>query len=317
MSINVTETNDQDRKQMSSWYIMVLVGVIIPVGLIFPQWIGLSLTWVAVAILMLLTIGFTGLCLGKGWAGALIDPETNTMSLSRFQIILWTWVVLSAFITIALARISDSRINPDAYNSLLQLPDLKAKLNDPLNIQIPPILWVLMGISITSAVASPLLKSAKAQKTSGQDDSRRQSAVKRGFTKHEAVTYRAVLDERKRDDDKLSAQVGDTNPIGALVRKDTWQKAMFSDVLTGEEVSTFGYVDIVKVQNLFFTVIAVMAYTVALVSYMSGTKSIDQLFAFPELPSGLVAIIGISHGGYLIDKAVTHSTPVEGEQRDI
>lgn len=115
----------------------------------------------------------------------------------------------------------------------------------------------------------------------------------------------------------LSEQVGDTKPLGALVRKDSWQKAMFSDVLTGEEVSTFGYVNIAKLQNLFFSVITVVAYTVALVSAMVVNKSIAQLFAFPDIPAGIVAIIGISHGGYLIDKAVTHSTPTEGKPPEV
>jgi hypothetical protein len=310
-------SNEENIKQSSSWFILVFITMMIPAGLLLPQWIGLGLTWMAVAILMLLTICFTGLSLGKGCAGALIDPKTNMMSLSRLQIMLWTWVILSAFITLALARISNSHINPDAYGSLLQVPGMEVQHNEPLLIHIPQLLWALMGISITSAVASPLLKTAKAQKTSDQDESSQQRATKRGGPQQEAVTYRAILDERKRDDEKLKEQIGDSMPLGAIVRKDTWQKAKFSDVLTGEEVSTFGYVDIAKVQNLFFTVIAVVAYSVALVSYMSGTKSIDQLFAFPELPAGLVAIIGISHGGYLIDKAVTHSTPIEGTQKQI
>ncbi len=317
MSNDEKAVNNEDGNRPSSWYIMGLVTVIIPVGLLLPQWIGLGLTWVAVAILMLLTIGVTGLSLGKGWTGALIDPKTNTMSLSRLQVMLWTWVILSAFITLALARISDSCTNPDAYKCQPQAPGMEAKCNEPLGIQIPPLLWALMGISITSAVGSPLLKAAKAQKTTGQDETNQQRAVKRGLPRQEAVTYRAVLDERKREDEKLSEEVGATKPLGALVRKESWQKAMFSDVLTGEEVATFGYVDIAKVQNLFFSVIAVVAYAVAVVSAMSVTKSIAQLFAFPDIPSGLVAIIGISHGGYLIDKAVTHSTPTEGKPSEV
>jgi hypothetical protein len=77
----------------------------------------------------------------------------------------------------------------------------------------------------------------------------------------------------------------------------------------GEEVSNFMYVDIPKVQNFFFTIVAVIAYVVALAVAMSTTKSIPAFFAFPDLPAGLIAVISISHGGYLTDKAFTHTTP--------
>jgi len=310
--------NSKNCKQTLSCFILVLIIIIIiPAGLFLPQLIGLSLTWLIIAIAMIVILGITGLSLDKGWAGVLIDPKTNTMSLSRFQVLLWTWVILSAFFTLALARISDSRTHPDDYKCQPEVQGKEIKCNEALDIQIPPLLWALMGISITSAVGSPLLKAAKAQKTVGQDENSQQRAVKRGLRQEAAATYRAVLDERKEGDANLSEQVGETKPLGALVKKDSWQKAMFSDVFTGEEVATFGYVDIAKVQNLFFSVIAVLAYTVAIVSAMSVTENIAQFFAFPDISPGLVTIIGISHGGYLIDKGVTHSTPTEGKHPEI
>jgi len=278
--------------QGPSWAIVILLIGIIPVGLLSSRWIGLGWNWAIIAVLMLLAIGVTGLSLGKGWVGVLIDPATNTMSLSRLQVMLWTWVILSSFVTLALGRIS-------------------AKCAEPLAIQLPPLLWALMGISMTSAVGSPLLKAAKAQKTAGQEEVNQQRAIKRGVDPKMAATYRTVLAERKSEDERLREQVGETKPLGAIVRKDSWQKAVFSDIFTGEEVATFGYLDIAKVQNVFFTVVAVVGYTVALVAAMSGTQNVADLFAFPDMPAGLVAIIGISHGGYLIDKAVTHSTPAE------
>jgi hypothetical protein len=51
-----------------------------------------------------------------------------------------------------------------------------------------------------------------------------------------------------------------------------------------------------------------VAYTVAVVSSLSGDKEIAQHISLPGVPSGLVTIIGISHGGSLIDTGVTHST---------
>jgi hypothetical protein len=80
--------------------------------------------------------GITGL-----WRGLLID-ERNKISLSRLQRTLWTIVVLSGFLTAALSN-------------------LEAGQPDPLAISAPSELWLLMGISTTSLVASPLIKSTK------------------------------------------------------------------------------------------------------------------------------------------------------------
>jgi hypothetical protein len=95
--------DEKQNTKLSSWAIPFLIIAIIPVGLLLPQRIGICKTWAIVALLMFFIIWAIGASLGKGLIGALIDPLTNTMSLSRLQIILWTWVILSAFVTIALA----------------------------------------------------------------------------------------------------------------------------------------------------------------------------------------------------------------------
>ena len=48
--------------------------------------------------------------------------------------------------------------------------------------------------------------------------------------------------------------------------------------------------------------------TVALASGISAAE-ISKFYAFPDVPAGLLAMIGISHGGYLTAKAFTHTTP--------
>jgi hypothetical protein len=300
--------DDKQNNKVFSRAILVFIIAIIPVGLLLPQRIGICWTWAIVAVLMLLIVRFISYSLGKGASGALIDPVTNTMSLSRLQIILWTWVILSAFVTIALARIADSCPHPDLYTCK---PDTQTKCAEPINIQIPPLLWALMGISITSAVGSPLIKADKAQKTAAQDEaSKKATTTTTSGLPTPVATFAAVLEKREKADPRIKDQVGDTKPLGAIFRKESWDKAMFSDMFTGEEVSTFGYINIAKVQNLLFTVVAVTAYAIALLGFMSeNTKTIANLIAFPNVPEGLIAIIGISHGGYLADKAVTHSTP--------
>jgi hypothetical protein len=100
--------------------------------------------------------------------GVLIDPLTNTMSLSRLQIVLWTWLILSAFLTLALARVADAQQQPALYKCSPVAPQTPAGCQ-PLDIQLPVELWALLGISLTTAVAAPLLKTDKARRTADHD----------------------------------------------------------------------------------------------------------------------------------------------------
>jgi hypothetical protein len=318
------DANQQNDKQKPGMGILVFLALIIVAGLLLPGVLGslvkdrngepspgagLALTWLVVAIFMLFIIGSIGISLNKGRGGVLIDPATNMMSLSRLQIVLWTWVVLSAFVTVALARVGDSISNSAGYcNPAQGQQEGEVTCADPLGVQLPPLLWTLMGISVTSAVASPLLKAGKAQRTEGDDQRRMREASKRKSRGEpdELATYRDALKNRTRDDPELAR---DLRNEGVLVKKSHWTLAKFSDVFMGEEVTNFMYVDVAKVQNLFFTVIAVTAYTVALAVEMSISGSIAGFFLFPDLPAGLMAVISISHGGYLTDKAFPHSTP--------
>jgi hypothetical protein len=150
-----------------------------------------------------------------------------------------------------------------------------------------------------------VLKAAKAQRTAEEDRARLRAAKKQGLKPSEAASFGQTLKEAKEDQPQGDALEHE----GALVKKDKWTDARFADVFMGEEVASFMYVDIPKVQNFFFTIVAVVAYSVALAVAMSNAASIADFFAFPDLPGGLIAVISISHGGYLTDKAFTHATP--------
>ena len=287
------------------FFVLLIVAVL--VALFASLFLGLLWIWAIVAGLMLVTFVATGLSLGKGPLGILIDPLTNTMSFSRLQILLWTWVVFSALSTLWMARVADAYTNPDAYTCPAPAEGQAATCADPLGIQLPPQLLALMGISLTSAVGAPLLKTAKAQRTVGQNVTNQERARTRSQPET-AATFGTVLQQRQTSPAGTGASLENTRAIGALVKREKPAQATISDVFTGDEVATFGYVDIAKVQNLFFTVIAVVAYAVALAGAMV-TTDVAAFLAFPDPTAGLVALIGISSGGYLVDKAVTHSVP--------
>src|SRR5262245_24605672 len=125
---------------------MVLAGALIPVHARVWAWI-LTLLLLA-AFAAVAGQGITGV-----WAGLLID-ERNQISLSRLQLAMWTIVVLSAFFAAALSNLATGQPNP-------------------LAVTVPGELWLLMGISTTSLVASPLIKSTKQSVAPDEEEKRR------------------------------------------------------------------------------------------------------------------------------------------------
>lgn len=200
--------------------------------------------------------GVTGLALG-----CFIDGR-NRMSLARLQTILWTVVVLSAFLAAALIRIS------------------REDVSDPLSIGIPEQLWVVMGISITSLVGSPLILSTKKTKNPQEQE------------------LRTTLVNLEKQGEGTSD--GGVTHVGQVITKTDPAKASVSDLFRGDETSDAAQLDLGKIQMFYFTLALVIAYGVQLGSLFQGG---DQLGALPELSSGVVALLGISHAGYLANKA--------------
>lgn len=246
--------------------LLVIIVAITLVGLLTPSTFRL---WAWLSILILLALfaiiaghGVTGL-----WRGLLID-ERNRMSLSRLQMTLWTVVVLSGFFTAALANIA-------------------ADAEDPLSITIPKELWLVMGISTTALVGSPLILSTK--------------KAKRPEDKEQEQTIRLMAAEEGVSAEDLKSKV--TSKGQVVVNKDP-KDARLSDLFKGEETGNAAQLDLGKIQMFYFTLILVLAYAVALGGKLVSTGTID---AFPPLEAGMVALLGISHTGYLTNKAIPHS----------
>ena len=240
---------------------IILIGVLIPYQRRFIAWIG---TMILFAVFIIVAgHGITG-----RFRGLLID-EQNRMSLSRFQLVLWTTIILSGFLIAALSNISAGKDNP-------------------LSIAIPAEIWFLMGISTTSLVASPLIKSTKKSKPANEEEKER--------------TFTLMAKERGIDSDEVKAKVEN---IGQIVANRNIEDARFSDLFNGEETGNAAHLDLSKVQMFFFTLIVVLAYAVALGSKLNSNVMIIE--TFPVLDQGMVALLGISHAGYLTSKAIPHS----------
>jgi hypothetical protein len=145
-----------------------------------------------------------------------------------------------------------------------------------VSIAIPQELWLAMGISTASMVGSGLILESKKVKT--------------------------PVDTRNLKDENMN---------GVLKVND---KPSLLDLVHGEEVGNHEQIDLTRLQNLLFTFVLVGTYMaslrsmfITLVTATSGVPNIANNFPitkFPELGSGAIALLLISHGGYLAAKAI-------------
>ncbi|MCE9685815.1 hypothetical protein LZP73_06235 [Shewanella sp. AS16] len=241
--------------------VLLLIGALIYIATNLEVYFSLIGIWSALTACIVVFIVILGHGITGSWRGAFID-DRNVISLSRFQMLAWTALVLSAFLAAALWNIG-------------------LNVQDPIDsIQLEPSLWMLMGISTTSLVASPLILSGK---KSQQPDA---SQVNEVFE----------LLENKGE--------GAATNRGLVVGNKYISQARWGDMFTGEETGNAAHLDLARVQMFFFTIVVLLAYAVAVATMFANVDVIDiPVTAFPKLSQGLLALIGISHVGYLANKA--------------
>jgi hypothetical protein len=223
-----------------------------------------------------------------GLACGLLIDDRNKMSLSRFQTALWTVVVVSAILVSAFSNVgfeSKGKITAKVSKDSKIVSPRKLTLgkqefllpgDGPLDFEIPQDLWLILGISVTSLVGSPLIRQGK--KAQDPDPG-----------------------ELNKTINELGAQ-GKENAVNqglVIVNKDP-KDAHWSDLFQAEETGNGAHLDLGKVQNFYFTVILVFGYGAALAGLFAKS---DPILALPVFSQGAVALLGISHAAYLANKA--------------
>jgi len=140
-----------------------------------------------------------------------------------------------------------------------------------------PDLLALMGISYASAVTA--------------------SAVQAGKSGKEA-TAAAVQKSQAMNGPGADKQ-------GVLYCNADIKRAAITDMFEGDEVSDAHLVDMAKVQMFFFTIVSA-AYFISRMWPVTLPVSL-----VPQVPTNLIALMGISHAGYLGSKAITKTPEVE------
>ncbi len=215
--------------------------------------------WLLIMILLITFAAVAGHGVTGLWFGLLIDSR-NKVSLSRLQMVGWTIIILSAFLTAVMVNL-----------------DLRE--NQPLAITVPPELWLLMGITTTSMVGSPLILNAKKSREAAEADKARALSA---LIRQQVDTARIAI-------------------LGQVVVNQEPSSARLSDLFRGSETGNVGQLDVGKLQMFFFTVILMLAYSASLAALFRQSEPVKVL---PVVDAGMLALLGISHAGYLVNKAV-------------
>jgi len=218
--------------------------------------------WILEMLLLLVFALIAGKATTGVWRAVLID-ENNKISLSRFQMFIWTILLLSGYVTAVLLNIRGQR-------------------SDPLTIALAPTLWGLMGISTASLVGSPLIKNTKKDQPTNQ--------------RAKAETVRQLQEQGVNSNIKAEGQIlGNEDP----------RDASWTELFKGAEVGNAAQLDLGKIQMFYFTLIIWVAYATSLASIFNPAA---QITAFPNVSEGMVALLAISHAGYLTNLAVPHTS---------
>lgn len=227
--------------------------------------------WLIVLAILTLVVVIVGHATTGRLLGILVN-ERKLMSLSRFQTVIWTLLVLSAYMVIAIARVKSDQVA------------------EPLVIAIDWQIWALMGISTTALVGSPLVYRNKAMKKLKEDDK------KRVF---------AMLEETYGEDE---AKEPEKTHHGILYANADVKEARITDIFEGDELGNAPFIDMAKLQMFFFTVIVAIVYAVQLFRYISFNDLLATDASLPLLPEGFLVLLGVSTTGYLGGKAVDRTT---------
>jgi len=240
---------------------LVALGFLIPIRRILLLWL----------LILALLIFFTNIAAhgitGRFWLGWLVN-EQYRMSLSRLQMFLWTLVVLSGFLSAALLNLR------------------RGEFDTAVAIGLPEELWIAIGVSTTSLVASPLILQGKKAKQTNPLELKRSLGLAAGA--------------------KLTAE-DEATAVGQLDRNTGPDQARLYDLIRGEEIGNRNVLDLTRLQNLFFTLILIGSYAGTFGSKLvavAGSLTPQSFAQFPELGASNLALLSISHAGYLAAKAV-------------
>jgi hypothetical protein len=226
--------------------------------------------WAAALLLILAFTIFTGYAINSQPAGLLIDNR-NRVSLSKFQALCWTILVVSALATVAAARI--------AHGGL-----------DAADIDIPGELLAALGISATSLVATPALLSLKS-----------------GGTPPTAQEVAKTADKLDMD----SFQINPTGRVFSRLRADgaRWLDMFRGEDVSNAGSPDLSKIQQFLLTLILLGVYAAALLQMFLDAGPGNPLLFGRTARLPSLSPNFIWLMGISHASYLAYKAVPHGPP--------
>lgn len=234
-----------------------------------------------------ITIFFVWMALWRPW-GAYASWIVAMAGLSLFTLIVGrgvTGVWKGAFVDDRF-RMSLSRLQIIAWTivvlSAFGVIAVMRAQRDPvtaMDIAVPETIWALLGISTTSMIGSPLIKNAKKTASSAPSDEKAKALVETQGKSPDGVTWE-----------------------GRVVKNKSIGEASVADLFRGEYLDDFALLDVAKIQMFFFTALLIFSYAVSVGRVLLMDPYPPSL---PDVGSGMLPLLGISHAGYLASKAAT------------
>lgn len=200
----------------------------------------------------------------------------------------WTGILIDARNKMSLSRLQLVAWSLVILSALLTavFTNIALGWETPMAVTIPSELWFLMGISTASMVASPAVLGAKRERPAS------------------AKLLHRTLEVLERQGYRRGA----VDVEGLVLTYVSPEFSRWADLFKGEEAGNAAAVDLGKLQMFFFTFVLVLGYGAA-VAALFGREG--PVTALPAVEDGMNILLGISHTGYLANKAITHSRPAE------
>ena len=231
-------------------------------------------TWILTLVLFAVMLAAAGKAVCARWDGIFIDRD-NRISLARFQLILWTGLIVSAFFTAGLTNIFSRGV-------------------EALAISVPKEIWALLGIGAFSAVAAPAIKESQKTVAFRAPPPARKGAA--SGTTGTAGTAAIISDIKAAEELNVEGHY-----VNRVYVNETPAEARWINLVKGDYEGA-DHVDVSKLQQLVFTVVLVTVYGFSLWVTMKGVPTLKGIHGFPVPHESFIALLGISHATYLADK---------------
>lgn len=255
---------------------------------------------------MMLGVVLMLLGLGRGVTGrplgVLMSPQ-NRYSLSIAQVTFWTVLILTSVTAIAIFNAGLVAEHMRYFTPPTSSPTPAPQTNLSSLVlgffpDIPPGIWLALGISMTSAVASSWIKWLKGSVLTGSDEAN--AAVQQPA----AVGLLGTPTETRQDPEAAS----------------------IADWFLGEDIGKTSNVDISRVQVVMITAGLLITYGQAIFASVGNLTAPEILLAvqrlevvvgtLPVVTSNMAVLLAVSHATYIGAKAVSSSAPSQQATTD-